>query len=93
MFALQEIDQMEQVMCSYLEWQLNVNPSTLRDFQHHVPIRFRAPLATAPPLQPETATALTRGEWLLPLACSHVLSPLPLTAQIVAIKVASSQAS
>jgi hypothetical protein len=29
MFALQEINQMEQEMCSYLEWQLNVDPSTL----------------------------------------------------------------
>jgi hypothetical protein len=29
MFALQEINQMEQEMCSYLEWQLNVDPSML----------------------------------------------------------------
>jgi len=36
MFALQEINQMEQEMCSYLEWQLSVNPSTLRDF-HRIP--------------------------------------------------------
>ncbi|KAI0282721.1 hypothetical protein BC826DRAFT_1132822, partial [Russula brevipes] len=36
MFALQEINQMEQEMCSYLEWQLNVDPSTLRDFQSRV---------------------------------------------------------
>jgi len=36
MFALQEIKQMERAMCSYLEWQLNVEPSTLRDFRHCV---------------------------------------------------------
>jgi hypothetical protein len=29
MFALQEINQMEQEMCSYLKWQLNVEPSML----------------------------------------------------------------
>jgi hypothetical protein len=33
MFALREINQMEWDMCSYLEWQLNVNPTTLHDFQ------------------------------------------------------------
>ena len=32
MFALWEINQMEREMCSYLEWQLNVNPSPLHDF-------------------------------------------------------------
>jgi hypothetical protein len=36
MFALWEINQMEQEMCSYLEWQLNMNPSMLRDFQNRV---------------------------------------------------------
>ena len=33
MFALQEINQMEQEMCSYLEWQLNVEPSKLKEFE------------------------------------------------------------
>ena len=32
MFALWEINQMELEMFSYLEWQLNVEPSTLRNF-------------------------------------------------------------
>ena len=27
---------MEQAMCSYLEWQLNVDPSMLCNFQHRV---------------------------------------------------------
>ena len=39
-FALQEINQMEQEMCSYLEWQLNVDPSPLRDFRHRVQQAF-----------------------------------------------------
>ena len=32
MFALQ-INQMEREMCSYLEWQLNVDPSALKEFK------------------------------------------------------------
>ena len=36
MFALREINQMEREMCSYLEWQLNVDPSKLREFEHTV---------------------------------------------------------
>ncbi|KAF7795930.1 hypothetical protein EIP86_007097, partial [Pleurotus ostreatoroseus] len=33
MFALREINQMEREMCSYLEWQLNVDPMELHDFE------------------------------------------------------------
>jgi Cyclin, N-terminal domain len=36
MFALREINQMEQEMCSYLKWQLNVDPSILHDFEAQV---------------------------------------------------------
>jgi hypothetical protein len=43
MFALREINQMEREMCSYLEWQLNVDPSTLRDFQSCVQQDFAGP--------------------------------------------------
>jgi hypothetical protein len=32
MFALQKIEQMEQEICSYLEWQLNVDPLMLHGF-------------------------------------------------------------
>jgi hypothetical protein len=32
MFALGKINQMERKTCSYLKWQLNVEPSTLSDF-------------------------------------------------------------
>ncbi|KAI9441963.1 hypothetical protein BJY52DRAFT_1128812, partial [Lactarius psammicola] len=38
MFALQECK-----MCLYLEWQLNVDPSTLRDFESHVCHDFAGP--------------------------------------------------
>jgi hypothetical protein len=43
MFALREINQMEREMCSYLEWQLNVEPTTLRDFQSRVQHDFAGP--------------------------------------------------
>ena len=36
MFAPREINQLEREMRSYLEWQLNVDPTTLRDFQARV---------------------------------------------------------
>ncbi|KAI0311201.1 hypothetical protein OF83DRAFT_1295511 [Amylostereum chailletii] len=35
-FALREINQMDREMCSYLEWQLNVEPTVLRKFETHV---------------------------------------------------------
>jgi hypothetical protein len=34
---------MEREMCSYLEWQLNVDPMTLRDFQAQVQLDFAGP--------------------------------------------------
>ncbi|KAI0263784.1 hypothetical protein BC834DRAFT_971147 [Gloeopeniophorella convolvens] len=43
MFALREINQMEREMCSYLEWQLNVDPTTLRDFEARVRRDFQGP--------------------------------------------------
>ncbi|RDX47704.1 cyclin-like protein, partial [Lentinus brumalis] len=36
MFALREINQMEREMCSYLEWQLNIEPSALKEFEQQV---------------------------------------------------------
>jgi hypothetical protein len=40
MFALQEINQMEREMCSYLKWQLNIDPTMLCDFQAQVQLDF-----------------------------------------------------
>ena len=42
-FAFQEINQMEREMCSYLEWQLSIDPSTLHDFQACVQHDFAGP--------------------------------------------------
>ncbi|KAI0051640.1 hypothetical protein FA95DRAFT_1460400, partial [Auriscalpium vulgare] len=33
MFQLREINQMEREMCSYLEWELNIDPATLHSFE------------------------------------------------------------
>jgi hypothetical protein len=42
-FVLREINQMEWEMCSYLEWQLNVDPTTLHNFQARVQLDFAGP--------------------------------------------------
>ena len=43
MFALREINQMEREMCSYLEWQLNVDKDVLQDFTLRVQKDFSGP--------------------------------------------------
>lgn len=43
MFALREINQMEREMCSYLEWQLNVDPTQLAEFEVKVRRDFKGP--------------------------------------------------
>jgi len=57
MFALREINQMEREMCSYLEWQLNVDPTTLRDFQARVQHDFAGPGPYPPMVLPQPAPA------------------------------------
>lgn len=57
MFALREINQMEREMCSYLEWQLNVDPQTLRDFQSRVQHDFAGPGPYPPMVLPAPAPA------------------------------------
>jgi len=57
MFALREINQMEREMCSYLEWQLNVDPTTLRDFQARVQHDFAGPGPYPPTVLPQPAPA------------------------------------
>ncbi|EPT02571.1 hypothetical protein FOMPIDRAFT_1047913 [Fomitopsis schrenkii] len=41
MFALREINQMEREMCSYLEWQLNIEPEALKEFEAKVRRDFK----------------------------------------------------
>jgi Cyclin, N-terminal domain len=57
MFALREINQMEREMCSYLEWQLNVDPTTLRDFESRVRHDFAGPGPYPAMVLPQSAPA------------------------------------
>jgi len=57
MFALREINQMEREMCSYLEWQLNVDPTTLRDFESRVRQDFAGPGPYPAVVLPQSAPA------------------------------------
>jgi hypothetical protein len=43
MFQLREINQMEREMCQYLDWELNVEPSTLKEFEEMVRKDFAGP--------------------------------------------------
>ena len=46
MFQLWEINQMEREMCQYLEWELNANPITLREFEDMIRKNFVGPVPT-----------------------------------------------
>jgi hypothetical protein len=48
---------MEREMCSYLEWQLNVDPTTLRDFQARVQLDFAGQGPYPPMVLPQPAPA------------------------------------
>ncbi|KAI1791231.1 hypothetical protein LXA43DRAFT_1074419 [Ganoderma leucocontextum] len=41
MFPLREINQMEREMCSYLEWQVNIEPNALKEFEAGVRRDFK----------------------------------------------------
>jgi hypothetical protein len=49
--------QMEREMCSYLEWQLNVDTSTLRDSQNRVQRDFAGPGPYPPTVLPQPVPA------------------------------------
>ncbi|KAI0057892.1 hypothetical protein BV25DRAFT_1830642 [Artomyces pyxidatus] len=82
MFALREINQMEREMCSYLEWQLNVDPATLRDFEATVrrdfagagpypPISLPQP-APSPFSHPSTASSASIPSFTHRTSTTHV---------------------
>ncbi|KAI0918996.1 hypothetical protein AcV5_002028 [Taiwanofungus camphoratus] len=82
MFALREINQMEREMCSYLEWQLNIEPSALKEFEQKVRRDFKGagPYPTyvlpspAPSPMPST-TPYTTGTATTPSFASHPSHP------------------
>ena len=58
MFALREINQMEREKCSYLQWQLNIEPRALKEFEQKVlyptyilPSPAPSPMPSTIPLQ------------------------------------------
>ena len=57
MFQLREINQMEREMCQYLEWELNVDPVTLREFEDM--IHKKSPPRSAPVYQLANLTYAT----------------------------------
>jgi len=77
MFALQEINQMGHKMCSYLEWQLNIDPSMLHDFTHHIQQDFTRPRPYPPMVLPQPALALFMHQ-SLSSATSGSRSAMPL---------------
>ncbi|KIK57986.1 hypothetical protein GYMLUDRAFT_45554 [Collybiopsis luxurians FD-317 M1] len=52
MFTLREINQMEREMCSYLEWELNVDIPILSNFQYMVKKDFGSPQGSYPTYVP-----------------------------------------
>ena len=90
MFAPCKINQMEQEICSYLEWQLNVlnidpSRSTLLDFHHRIQQDFTRPRPSALIVLPQPAPGLFTYQSLsnassgsgsvMPLLAPHVLMP------------------
>jgi hypothetical protein len=73
MFALQEIGQMVREICSDLERQLNVDPSTLRDFESRVRHDFAGP---GPP-NSRTASNCASPSFSIPLILSTHRCALP----------------
>ncbi|EPS93992.1 hypothetical protein FOMPIDRAFT_1055465 [Fomitopsis schrenkii] len=65
MFALRRINQMEREMCSYVEWQFNIEPEALKELEakclvEHAPELSQVFVAVAPepkPMLVETSTA------------------------------------
>lgn len=55
MFALREINQMQREMCSYLEWQLSVEPKILKEFEDKVCRDFAGPEPYPPIVLPQPA--------------------------------------
>ena len=91
MFALQEINQMGYEMCSYLEWQLNVNPSMLHDFTYCIQQDFTGPgpyppmvlpqLAPVPFMHQSSSSATSGSRSAMPLLAPHI--PMPKDAPVI----------
>ncbi|TBU52935.1 hypothetical protein BD310DRAFT_187570 [Dichomitus squalens] len=86
MFALREINQMEREMCSYLEWQLNIEPNALKEFEAKVRRDFKGlgpyptyvlPSPAPSPMPSKTPYAAQTGPAPTPSFAAHSQQPLP----------------
>jgi len=74
MFTLREIKQIERAVYSYLEWQLNVDPSMLHDFN----IAFSKISSCPTHLKPSKTITGCRGHMpLSPILISSLLCACP----------------
>ncbi|KAF9243147.1 hypothetical protein BU15DRAFT_86565 [Melanogaster broomeanus] len=76
MFQLREINQMEREMCQYLEWELNVDPVTLREFEVMIRRDFAGPGPYPTYILPSTTKA-TPPPTANPFASSSTTGPSP----------------
>lgn len=80
MFALREINQMEREMCSYLEWQLNVDKDVLEDFTVRVRSDFSGPGPYPALVIPtESSSSANDGSNLAAFGQSGIYTPAPAT--------------
>jgi hypothetical protein len=77
MFALREVNQMEREMCAYLDWELNVEPACLAEFERSVRGMFSGPppysdiVLPVPAIKP-TSTFATGSQATITLAADEV---------------------
>ena len=78
MFQLREINQMEREMCQYLDWELNVEPGTLKEFEDMVRKDFAGP-GPYPTyvLQTISKLAATSTNPFPAIALNNSTSPIP----------------
>ncbi|KAN0081278.1 hypothetical protein V8E55_008902 [Tylopilus felleus] len=76
MFQLREINQMEREMCQYLEWELNVDPVTLKEFEEMIRKDFVGPGPYPTYILPSTKKS-TPPPTANPFAAPASVSPSP----------------
>lgn len=80
MFQLREINQMEREICQYLEWELNVGPATLKEFEEMVRKDF-AGIGSYPTYILPSTKKSTPPPSAIPFHPTCGISPSPLNEQ------------
>jgi len=76
MFQLREVNQMEREMCQYLDWELNVEPSTLLEFENMVRKDF-AGTGPYPTYVLQTISKLANAATVSTIVPNTSTSPIP----------------